>query len=105
MYESFNARLNLNECAEIRKVRYSSGHYVALVETLVNGVPRISGNLLHAEGDSVLLAVDSDDFHRNFVALLEHVLDLERTLPCDFSEVNEAVHLPDVYEDSEISEA
>ena len=49
MYETFNAVLKFNECAEVSQVSYDTFHHIALVNSLAYSVPRIAGNLLNAK--------------------------------------------------------
>ena len=105
MHQAFNARLNLHECTELCKVRYCTLHYVALVYALADGVPRISGYLLYAEGYSVLFAVNPYNLNRNLVAFLEHVADLHIAFPRKLRNVYKTIKLAEIHEHAEICKA
>ena len=105
MYKSFNARFNLNKRSEVGYVRYGSLEDIALVNPFADCIPRISINLFNAEGDSVFFSVNAGYFNGYFVIFLEHVFQLEASFPCNFSEMNKAVHFAQIDKNSEISEA
>ena len=85
MNESLNAGFNFDECPEFSKVRNYALHDIALVNSLAYCVPRIAGSLLDTQGNSVFFPVNANDLYGNFIALLEHVADLDVALPSKFS--------------------
>src|SRR5262245_4500124 len=93
MQQPFQARLQLDEDAEVGKLRHLTGYHPArLIPARDVGLPRVAGKLLQAQGDAIALAVHIKDNALDLVALLDdfvrvvdfadpaHVADVQETV-------------------------
>ena len=69
MHESFNARLNLDECAVVSDEDDLALDLVADLEVRIEVVPRMGSKLLQTEGDALLLLVEVE--HHDLDLLVE----------------------------------
>ena len=96
--ETFNALCNLNECSVVGHYNYFALDVVAYLQVRVQCIPRMRGELLQAESDTLLVLVEIKD---NNVDLLVELYDLFRiayAAPAQVGDVNQTVYAAQVDE-------
>ena len=92
----------LDECTVLRQIRHLSVHLGTDGIFAFNPVPRIAVELLHAQGNTLLLAVDfrHDDIH--FLTDFENIARMADALPADIRYVHQAVQTVQIHENAVI---
>src|SRR5262245_52240108 len=104
--QTLDARLDLDEGAEVGDLRDLAVHAAAHRGALGERVPGIRLELLDAEAEPLVLDVDVENDGLDLVTLLEHLARVLDALgPADVGDVHEAVHaLLDADEDAEVGD-
>ncbi len=94
-----------DENAVVHHVRHHPGHQVALVNVLLDLVPRVGLEGLTVEADPPPLDVHLVDPHGHLVANRQHVAWMPDVQAIQLRDVDEAVHPADVDEDPVVDDA
>src|SRR5262249_43199805 len=96
--QPLDARLELDEGAVVGDVGDPALDTGADRELLLDALPRVGQQLLHAERDAVGLVVDLDDLDLHLLANVEHLRGVIDPAPGDVGDVQEAVAAAEVDE-------
>ncbi len=98
MHQTFDARLDLDECAVIGDVGNLAEHAAVGRVTTGDVVPRIFAQLLQAEADAVTLAIELQHAHVQLVADVDDFGRMAHALPGHVGDVQQAVDTAQVHE-------
>ena len=102
--EAFDAFFDFDERAVRHEVRDLAFDLRTDRETAFGLFPRILLGLLEAEGDALLLLVDVEDEHVEFLADFDHLARVAEAAPGHVGDVEETVHAVEVDERTEVGE-
>src|SRR5262249_7708665 len=98
VHEAFDARFDLDERAVVGEVGDLAEHARALRITPTQSDPRILAELLHAQGNAVLLLVELEDLGGDLLADLHHLARMTHATPRQVGDVQQAVDAAQVDE-------
>lgn len=98
VHQTFDARLDLDECAVIGDVGDLAEHAAVGRVTTCDVVPRIFAQLLQAEADAVTLAIELQHAHVQLVADVDDFGRMAHALPGHVGDVQQAVDTAQVHE-------
>ena len=104
MDKTFDALFDLNECAvghDVDDSAFDGGTDRVLG---FDFVPRILGLLLETEGDALLVVVDVEDHHFDFLSEFEHFVRMGDASPGHIGDVEETVNTAEVDERTEVGD-
>ena len=98
MHQTFDARLQLNECTVIGDVGHAAHVDRVQRELGFDGIPRIGLELLHAQTDTVGFLVDLDDLNLDGFADRKDLGGVVHTAPSHVGDVQQAIHTAEIDE-------
>src|SRR5690606_9293720 len=104
VHETFDTGLQFNKRAVRHEIDDLAVNLGANGELVFDVVPGIVLGLLETEGNALFLAVDVDDHHLDFFALLQHFVRMADAAPTHVRDVEQAVHAVEIDERTEIGD-
>ena len=98
MHQAFDAGLDLNERTVVGQVGDLAEQAGARRVTASDAHPRIFAELLHAQGDAVLLLVELQDLGGHFITNIEHFARVTDAAPCQVGDVQQTIDTAQVDE-------
>ena len=98
MHETLDAALDLNESTVVGDVGDLAEHAAVLRIAAGDADPRILAELLQAEGDAVLLAVELENLGFDFLTNLNDFARVTDAAPCEVGDVEQAVNAAQINE-------
>ena len=72
--QTLNTRLNLNECTVVSENDNLTLHVVTNLEVSIQSIPRMWGQLLQTESDTLLLLIEVEDNNVDLLVELNNLL-------------------------------
>ena len=104
MHQAFHTLFDLGKAAVVGEVGDGGLHARAFRVAAGDFDPRIVAQLLHAQADAVLLAVELEDLDLDLVAHVDHLGRMANALPGHVGDVQQAVHAAEVDERAVVGE-
>ena len=104
VHQTFDALLELDECAIGHHVDHSALEGLALRVAPFDSIPRGGGLLLDAQRDTLALEIDLEHHDFHFLVHLDHLARVVDPAPGHISDVKQAVDATEVHEHAELGD-
>src|SRR5438445_10317539 len=104
MHQAFDTWLELGECAELRELCDLGRHRIADVVLLLYTGPGILLDLLEAQRDLLVLAIDTDDANVDFLAHAQHLGWMLDLTPRQLRQVDQPISTTEIHEGAEVGQ-
>ena len=104
MHQAFHAFLDLREAAVVGEVGDLGAHLAAFRIALGDIDPGILAQLLHAQADPVLVPVELEHAHRDFIPHFNHFVGVADATPGHVGDVQQPIHAAQIDEGAVVGE-
>ena len=105
VHQALNAGLELGERAELGQLGDLGRYGIADVVLLLDARPGVLLDLLQAEGDLLVLAVDANHAHVDLLADAQHLTGVLDLAPAQLGQVDQAIGAAEVDKGAEVGQA